>query len=170
MSTVAYIGPTLSLEILGEPRGEWELLEMRILHERQHLVHSERWPVPNTNEISGLFHRQTHSHCARSFAPCSHMYSTMFAITCIHVRMADPVRTGFKPPREVDWLNAHSIRIGSMCIQCGRNQCAFDVQCGQAFRCGVVWSPFFIVRYFLTLAATVYYRAGNFPWDKFSSF
>ena len=52
------------------------------------------------------------------------MYSTKFAITCIHVRKADPVRTGFKPPRQVDWLNAHSIRIGSMRIQCGRNQCA----------------------------------------------
>ena len=48
MSTVAYIGPTLSLEILGEPRGERELLEMRILHERQHLFHSECWPVPKT--------------------------------------------------------------------------------------------------------------------------
>ena len=35
-------------------------------------------------------------------------------------------RTGFKPPREVDWLNAHSIRIGSMRIQCGRNQCALN--------------------------------------------
>ena len=126
MSTVAYIGPTLSLEILGEPRGERELLELRIPHERQHLVHSERWPVPNTNKISGLFRRQTHSHCARSFAPCSHMYSTKFAITFIHVHMADPVRTGFKPPREVDWLNAHSIRIDSMRIQCGRNQCALN--------------------------------------------
>ena len=42
----AYIGPTLSLEMLAEPRGERELLELRILHERQHLVHSERWPVP----------------------------------------------------------------------------------------------------------------------------
>ena len=115
--------------ILGNTRRasrERELLELRILHERQHLVHSERWPVP------GLFRRQTHSHCARSFAPCSHMHGTKFAITCIHVRMADPVRTGFKPPREVDWLNAHSIQIGSMRIQCGRNQCAFDVQCGQA--------------------------------------
>ena len=85
---------------------------------------------PKTNEISGLFRRQTHSRCARSFAPCSHiymyMYNTKFAITCIHVRMANPVRTGFKPPREVDWLNAHSIRIGSMRIQCGRNQCALN--------------------------------------------
>ena len=44
------------------------------------------------------------------------------------MRMADPVRTGFKPPREVDWLNAHSIRIGLMRIQYGRNQCAFDAQ------------------------------------------
>ena len=120
------IGPTLSLEILGEPQGEREFLEMRILYERQHLVHSERWLVPKnilnvglspkTNEISSLFCRQTHSHCARSFAPCTHMYSTKFAITCINMRMADPVRTGFKPPREVDWRNAHSIRIGSMRI------------------------------------------------------
>ena len=133
MSTVAYIRPTLSLEILGEPRGERELLEMRILHKRQHLVHSERWPVPKnilnvglspkTNEISGLFRRQTHSHCARSFAPCSHMYSTKFAITCIHVRMADPVRTGFKPPRKVDC---------SMRIQSGSVQCAFSVDATNA--------------------------------------
>ena len=75
MSTVAYIGPMLSLEILGEPRGERELLEMRMLHEQQHLVHSERWPVPKNilkvglsqkiYEISGLFRRQTHSHCAQ---------------------------------------------------------------------------------------------------------
>ena len=32
------------------------------------------------------------------------------------MRKSDPVRTGFKPPREVDWLNA----------QCGRNQCALN--------------------------------------------
>ena len=113
--------------ILGNTRRasrERELLELRILHERQHL---NVGLSPNTNEISGLFRRQTHSHYARSFVPCSHMYSTKFAITYIHVRMADPVRTGFKLPREVDWLNAHSIRIGSMRIQCGRNQCASNV-------------------------------------------
>ena len=47
MSTVAYIGPTLSLEIATRRASrERELLELRILHERQHLVHSERWPVP----------------------------------------------------------------------------------------------------------------------------
>ena len=61
----------------------------------------------------------------------AHIYSTKFAI-CIHVCMANPVRSGFKPSREVDLLNAHSIRIGSIRIQCGCNQCVFDVQCGQA--------------------------------------
>ena len=74
------------------------------------------------------------------------MYSTKFAITCIHVRMADPVRTGFKPPREVNWLNAHSIRIGSMRIQCGRNQCALNAH-RMRIRCpvwttGLKWSGY----------------------------
>ena len=36
----------------------------------------------------------------------------------IHVRKADPVRTRFKPPREVDWLNAHSVWTQPMRIRC----------------------------------------------------
>ena len=46
MSTVAYVCRTHA--ILGSARRasrERELLELRILHKRQHLVHSERWPV-----------------------------------------------------------------------------------------------------------------------------
>ena len=67
--------------------------------------------------------------------PCAEMWVLPLCdILRIHVSKANPVRSGFKPPREVDWLNAHSIRIGSMRIQCGRDQCAFDVQYGQALR------------------------------------
>ena len=59
-----------------------------------------------------------------SMVPCSHMYSTKFANTCIHVRMADPVwiqttsRSGlaqcaFNPDR----FNAHSTLQVSNCIK-----------------------------------------------------
>ena len=41
--------------------------------------------------------------------------------------MADTVRSGFKPPREVDWLNAHSVWTQPMHVEY-----ALDVQCGQA--------------------------------------
>ena len=78
--------------ILGNARRasrERELLKLRILHEWQHLVHSEHWPVPKyTDESSGLFRRPIRSHCVRSFAHCSHMYSTRLLI---HVHVADPV-------------------------------------------------------------------------------
>ena len=39
--------------------------------------------------------------------------------------VVDLVQSGFKPPAK--W-------IGSMYILCECNQCAFDIQCGQAFR------------------------------------
>ena len=32
---------------------------------------------------------------------------------CVHVCLVDPVRSGFKPPPEVDCLNVHSIQIGA---------------------------------------------------------
>ena len=96
---------------------EREFLELRILHERQHLVLLNVGLSPNTNASSGLFRRPTHSHCARIFAPCSHMYSTKFAITYSRAR-GDPVRSGFK--HLAKWT-------GSMRIQSRLVQCAFSV-------------------------------------------
>ena len=51
---------------------------------------------------------------------------------------SNPLQCASKPPREVDRLNAHSIRFESMRIQCGRNQCAFDAH-SMRIEC-VVWT------------------------------
>ena len=51
---------------------------------------------------------------------------------------SNPLQCASKPPREVDRLNAHSIRFESMRIQCGRNQCAFNAH-SMRIEC-VVWT------------------------------
>ena len=101
--------------ILGRARRasrERRLLELRILHERL-----KRAPVSSVVQ-----------HAAITLAAQNLSYTCIVQNSRLsaHVRMADPVLSGFKPPHEVDWPNVHSIRIGSMCIQCGRNQCALN--------------------------------------------
>ena len=116
--------------ILGNARRasrERELFELRILHERQHLVHSERWRnglSPNTDESSSFFRRPTRSLCARSSTP-AHTCIVQSSRLRIHVRKVDPVRSGFK--HLAKWS-------GSMSIQSGSVQCAFSVDTTNAHR------------------------------------
>ena len=133
MSIVAYIGPTLSLEILGEPRGERELLEMRIRHERQHLVHSERWPVPKNILNVGLSPKLTRYPVFSVVKPTAIALAVSHrAHTCIVQSSRLSVFTCAWPIQfELD-SNHLAKWIGSMRIQSGSIQCAFSVDATNA--------------------------------------
>ena len=125
MSTVAYIGPTLSLEILGEPRGERELLEMRILNERQHLVHSERWPVPQKLTRSPVFSVVKPTAIALAVSHRAHTCTVQSSQLRVFTR-AWPIQFELDSNHLAKWIGSMRIQSGSvsMRIQCGCNQCA----------------------------------------------
>ena len=134
MSIVAYIGPTLSLEILGEPRGERELLEMRIRHERQHLVHSERWPVPKNILNVGLSPKTITRYpvfsvvkpTAIALAVSHHAHTCIVQSSRLSVfTCAWPIQFELDSNHLAKW-------IGSMRIQSGSVQCAFSVDATNA--------------------------------------
>ena len=75
-------------------------------------VHFHTWNI-SLNSLTATPDRILTSPYLGAPTPCAEMWVLPLCdILRIHMSKANPVRSGFKPPREVDWLNAHSIRIG----------------------------------------------------------